>query len=179
MLKKGQEQKDGIMKGSQLIFRICILSVSLICVIGLIYYLKLKNEGKDLSLLTDRNQYISEFNKRICKYDIVQIEVEPVALSTTTKPSKKTLVLQEGEWIGRGNTPVEVVQKIVDDFCNIRIRNEINLQRLKAPIEWAENIAFIFSDQSKVQAKLSKKGIIQIGQKHYFTAQLLKLVDQL
>lgn len=164
-------------KKSKLIIRIGSLCLMLIVVVGLIYYLKTNNDGNtvDLSLLKDRNQYISKYNKRICKYDIVEIQME----TKTNSIQKKILKLSEGDWIGRGDASLDLVKKSIDDFCNIKIRDEVNLDRLKAPIRWTEDIEFVFSDQSRIKAQLSKKGIIKIGDRHYFTAHLLELIKHL
>ena len=162
---------------SNLIIRIGSLCLVLIVVIGLIYYLKTKNDGNtvDLSLLKDRNEYISKYNKRICKYNIVEIQME----TKTNSIQKKVLKLSEGDWIGRGDASLDLVEKSIDDFCNIKIRDEVNLDRLKAPIHWTEDIEFVFSDQSRIKAQLSKKGIIKIGHRHYFTIHLLELIKHL
>lgn len=160
---------------SKLITRISVLCLMFVFVIGLIYYLKNKDDGIDLSLIKDRNQYISKYNKRICKYDVIEIQVE----SKGHLGGMKALKLSQGDWVGRGDASLELVQKSIDDFCNIKIRNEVNIDRLKAPIEWTEDIEFVFSDQSRVQAQLSKKGIIKIGHRHYFTTHLLELITHL
>ena len=159
---------------SKLITRISVLCLIFVFVIGLIYYLK-NNDGIDLSLIKDRNQYISKYNKRICKYDVIEIQVE----SKNLLGGMKALKLSQGDWVGRGGASLELVQKSIDDFCNIKIRDEVNIDRLKAPIEWVEDIEFVFSDQSRVQAQLSKKGIIKIGHRHYFTTHLLELITHL
>ena len=160
----------------KLVFKIGVLTLILIFVIGFMYHFKTKDEA----LLKDRNQYISEYNKKICKYDIVEIQIrKKVTYTETADVSGRITTLKwvDGDWIGRGDIPLDLIQRSIDDFCNIRIRNEVNLNKLKAPIEWTEEIAFIFSDQSRVQASLSKKGIIKVGVRHYFTSDLLKLIQ--
>ena len=166
---------------SKLIIKISILCFMFVFIIGLIYYLKTKdNNDIDLSLIKNRNQYISKYNKRICKYDIIEIQVEPREhISYAETKSAKALKFSQGDWTGRGNASLELVQKSIDDFCNIKIRDEINIDKLKAPIEWTEDIEFVFSDQSRIQAQLSKKGIIKIGHRHYFTTHLLELITHL
>ena len=162
----------------KLIVRISVLCLLFIAVIGLIYYLKsADNNTVDVSLLKDRNQYISKYNKRICKYDVVEIQME--RKNSTTQEDKKILRFSEGDWVGRGDASLDLVEKSIDDFCNIMIRDEIDLDRLKAPIAWSEDIEFVFSDQSRIKAQLSKKGIIKIGHRHYFTAHLLELIKHL
>lgn len=163
----------------KLVIKIGILTLFLILVIGLMYHLK-TTEGVDVSLLKDRNEYISEYNKKICKYDIIEIQIQKRINDTLQAvPPVKTLKWIEGDWTGREDIPLDLIQKSIEEFCNIRIRNEVNLDKLKAPIHWSEDIEFVFSDQSRVQAMLSKKGIIKVGVRHYFTADLLKLVEQL
>ena len=164
----------------KLIVRVSALCLIFAAVIGLIYYLKsTDNENTvDVSLLKDRNQYISKYNKRICKYDIVEIQMER-ANNNVAQKDKKILKFSEGDWVGRGNASLDLVEKSIDDFCNIMIRDEINLDLLKAPIAWTEDIEFVFSDQSRIKAQLSKKGIIKIGHRHYFTAHLLELINHL
>ena len=159
--------------------RIGTLCLMFVAVIGLIYYLKgTDNENTvDISLLKDRNQYISKYNKRICKYDIVEIQMEKK--NSISQEDKKILKLSEGDWVGRGDAPLDLVEKSIDDFCNIKIRDEVDLEQLKAPIDWTEDIEFVFSDQSRIKAQLSKKGIIKIGNRHYFTAHLLELIKHL
>ena len=156
--------------------RIGILCLTLVVVVGLIYYLKSADDENtiDVSLLKDRNQYISKYNKRICKYDVVEIQME--RKNSIDQDDKKILKLSEGDWIGRGDASLDLVKKSIDDFCNIKIREEVNLDQLKAPIDWTEDIEFVFSDQSRIKAQLSKKGIIKIGHRHYFTAHLLELI---
>ncbi len=160
----------------KLMMRISILCLMLAVIIGLIYYLKSTGDENtiDISLLKDRNQYISKHNKRICKYDVVEIQME--RKNNTDQSNKKVLKLSRGDWIGRGDASLDLVKKSIDDFCNIKIRSEVNLDRLKAPIDWTEDIEFVFSDRSRIKAQLSKKGIIKIGHRHYFTVHLLELI---
>ncbi len=158
----------------QLFVRISVLSFLFVCVIGFIYYLKpQEQEGDiDISSLKDRNQYISKYNKRICKYDIVEMQIRFKSNTNAT-----SLKLVDGNWIGRGDAPLELVQKSINDFCNIKIRDEVDLEMLKAPLEWSEDIEFVFSDSSHIQVQISKKGIIKIGTRHYFTTHLLELIN--
>ena len=121
----------------KLFVRISILSFLFICVIGLIYYLKPQQGDIDISSLKDRNQYISKYNRRICKYDIVEMQIK-------FKSNTTSLKLVDGNWTGRGDAPLELVQKSINDFCNIKIRDEVDLERLKAPLEWSEDIEFVF-----------------------------------
>ena len=163
----------------KLMIRVGVLCLMFVAIIGLIYYLKNTDSENaiDVSLLKDRNQYISKYNKRICKYDIVEIQME--RKTNIAQEDKKILKLAEGDWIGRGSASVDLIKQSIDDFCNIMIRDEIDLDRLKAPIAWSEDIEFVFSDQSRIKAQLSKKGIIKIGHRHYFTAHLLELIKHL
>lgn len=165
----------------KLVVKIGALTLIFIGVIGVMFHLKTRQNGIDPSQLKDRNQYISEYNKRICKYDIVEIQIKKKISYTNTSRvvTTKTLKLDQGEWLGRGDIPLDLIKKSIDDFCNIKIRNEVKLNELKAPIEWTEDIEFVFSDRSRVIAHFSKKGIIKVGHRYYFTADLLKLVQHL
>ena len=160
----------------KLVIKIGILTLVLILVIGLMYHFK-TTEGIDVSLLKDRNQYISKYNKKICKYNIIEIQIQKRINDNLQIAPVKILKWIDGDWVGRGDVPLDLIQKSIEEFCNIRIRNEVNLSRLKAPIDWSEDIEFVFSDKSRVQAMLSKKGIIKVGVRHYFTADLLILVE--
>ena len=149
----------------KVVIKAAVLVSGLVLIIWAIIVLQGNSED-----LTDRNEYISERNKRICKYDVREVRI--------SKPEGSTVAFKKmgNIWDG-GNLSDEFIKTQLEEFCNLKVEEEADLERLKGDLEWIEDLEVVFVDGSSIHATLSQNGVIQIGIRHYFTPSLLKLIQ--
>ena len=141
------------------------LTVVLVLIVGAIIAL----QGGPSDEPSDRNEYVSERNKKICRYDAREIRI--------SKPEGSEVAFKKmgNIWNG-GNLSDEFIQSQIEEFCDLKINEETDLDKLKGELEWIEDVEVAFVDGSSIKAKLSKNGVIQVGIRYYFAPSLLKLI---
>ncbi len=147
----------------KIIIKVVGLALGLVLVFWLIQFL---DKG---TLPKDRNEYISERNKRICQYDIKQINIVSTDASLSFEKAGSA-------WVGGGLSD-EFIKTQVEEFCNLKVNEEANLDKLKGDLVWIEDLEIVFVDDSSINAKLSQNGVIQVGVRYYFVPSLLKLIQ--
>ena len=152
----------------KVIIRTIVSIVGLILVLWAIFALR----GGSAPEPTDRNQYISERNRQICKYGVVEIRIERP--DKTPVSFKKMGAIWEG-----GGLSNDFIKTQIEEFCSLKISDETNLDRLKAELEWIEDLKIMFEDGSSIDARLSQNGVLQVGIRYYFAAPLLRLIQDM
>lgn len=142
------------------------LTLALVAVIWVVVLIK----GGPSDEPDDRNEYTSERNKTICKYDVREIRI------STSEGSEVAFKKMGNIWDG-GDLSNDFIEAQLEEFCDIKIAKETDLEKLKGELEWIEDLEVVFVDGSSIQAKLSQNGVIQVGIRHYFAPSLLKLIQ--